>query len=177
MENQENVKEDNPANKQDKKENEKCNYIYFILTHEKGKKFKISLPNEYEGKDSLEKINETENRKGPTIYSSKVYRFKIIPDSLKKDKEQKYEISISVEDEDDGRKKEYIIKFTDGTKDFYEYDFCIEELDIFPLNYQDEFEIYIDIIRNKFKKKMDSIENDNLIFYKFLYIYLFYYKI
>ena len=34
MENQENVKEDNPANKQDKKENEKCNYIYFIITHE-----------------------------------------------------------------------------------------------------------------------------------------------
>ena len=164
MENKENVKDNNPTNKHEKKANEKCNYIYFIVTHEKGKKFKISLPNEYGGKGSLEKIKETEIKKEQTFYSSNVYRFKIIPDSIKKDEEvQNYEISISVEDEEDGRKNEYIIKFTDETKDFYEYDFCIEELDIIPLNHQEEFDIYIDILRNLYKIKMNSIENDNLI--------------
>ena len=38
MENKENVKDNNPMNKHEKKANEKCNYIYFIVTHEKGKK-------------------------------------------------------------------------------------------------------------------------------------------
>ena len=43
-----------------KEENEDFKFVYFIDTHEKTKKFKIYLPDDYEGKDSLENITEKE---------------------------------------------------------------------------------------------------------------------
>ena len=48
-------------------------------------------------------------------------------------------------------------------KDFYEYNFVIENLDILLLDYQKQFEIYLDILRNKFLKEKDTPENEELI--------------
>ena len=52
-------------NKPEKKEEAKtdCNFIYFIDTHEKTKKFKIYLSEDYKEAESLEKIKEDEIKK------------------------------------------------------------------------------------------------------------------
>ena len=151
--NQENVKEDNHPNK----ENPKCNFAYFIDTHENKKNHKIYLPNDYGGKDSLEKIHQKELNN----LSSEVYRFKIIPGALKKDESHKYKILILADDEE-GNKHQNEIKFSDENKDHYEYDFKVEEIDFQLLSHEEQFEIYVEILR-KNKKTMNSPENENLI--------------
>ena len=151
--NQENVKEDNLPNK----ENPKCNFVYFIDTHENKKNHKIYLPDDYEGKDSLEKIHQKELNN----LSSEVYRFKIIPGALKKSENHKYKILILADDEE-GNKHQYEIKFSDENKDHYEYDFKVEEIDFQLLSLEEQFEIYVEILR-KNKKTMNSPENENLI--------------
>ena len=160
--NQENAKDDNPENKKEKEENGDFKFVYFIDTHEKTKKFKIYLPDDYEGKDSLENITEkdTENELGGN--TSEVYRFKIIPGSLQKDEEQKYQILILGEGED-GKNYQYSIIFPDESKDFFEYDFNIEKTDFQPLSHEKQFEIYVEILRKKLNKKVTSPENNNLI--------------
>ena len=87
MENAEKLNEE----KQDENLKRDSNFIYFIDTHEKTKKFKIYLPNEYEGANSLELIKEIETEKELNKLISKVYRFKIVPGSLKKEERQEYE--------------------------------------------------------------------------------------
>ena len=63
----------------------------------------------FEGKDENEVL-------------SQIYRFKIIPGSLKKDEEQKYQILVYVEDENDkGQQHEYCIKFSDEKKNIYNH--------------------------------------------------------
>ena len=145
----------------EKKENGDYKFVYFIDTHEKTKKFKIYLSDEYEGKNTLEVITEKEIKKELNELSSEVYRFKIIPDSLKKDEEQNYQILIL--GEEDGKNYQYRIKFNDATKDIYEYDFNIEQIDFQPLSHEEQFEIYVEIVRKIYKKKMDTPENENLI--------------
>ena len=149
-----------------KQENSDYKFVYFIDTHEKTKKFKIHLSDEYKGKDTLEVVTEKDIKKELNELSSEVYRFKIIPDSLKKDEEQNYQILILGEEENK-KNYQYRIKFKDSTKDFYEYDFNIEQIDFQPLSHEEQFEIYVEIIKKitkkKYKNKFDSPENENLI--------------
>ena len=118
---------DNPAQKNPAKDKADCNFIYFIDAHEKTKHFKIYLPGEYQGADSLEKLKEQNVTTDLNDLSSIVYRFKIIPGALEKDKEEKYQILILADDAE-GNKYQYAIKFSDETKDFYVYDFNLEEI-------------------------------------------------
>ena len=106
--NQENVKEDNLPNK----EKPKCNFFYFIDTHENKKNYKIYLPDDYEGKDSLRKIYQKEIKN----LSSEVYSFKIIPGALKKGEDQNYKILILADDEE-GNKYQNVIKKTMDSPD------------------------------------------------------------
>ena len=48
-------------------------------------------------------------------------------------------------------------------RDFYEFNFEIKELNILPLKYQKQFEIYVDILRNKYQKKQNTPENEDFI--------------
>ena len=162
MENQENIQEKNPAMNQGHKENTDCKFIYFIDTHEKTKKFKICLSDEYKDVGSLEKIKDLEIKKDPIEFASEVYRFKIVPDSLNKQDDKNYQILVIAEEED-GNKHQYSIKFMDETKDFYQYDFNIEELDYKPLSHEEQFEIYVEILRKTYYKKQNTPENDYLI--------------
>ena len=162
MENQENAIEDNPAKKQEQNENPDYKFVYFIDTHEKTKKFKICLSDEYKDAGSLEKIKEFEAQKDSIDYTSEVYRFKIVPGSLKKEDGQKYQILVFAEEEG-GNKHQYCIKFTDETKDFYHYDFNIEEINFQPLSQEDQFGIYVEILRKIYNKKQNTPENDYLI--------------
>ena len=130
---------------EEEKENGDCSFVYFIETHDKTKKFTISLSPEYEGQNTLEKIKDKEGQKDENEILSQIYRFKIIPGSLKKDEEQKYQILIYVEDEKDkGQQHEYCIKFSDEKKNIYIYDFNIQEIDIQPLTHEEQFEIYVE---------------------------------
>ena len=150
--------------KEEVKDNRDCNFVYFIDTHEKAKTFKISLSPEYEGQNTLEKIKDKDTKNEQNELTSEVYRFKIIPGSLKKNDSQKYEIFVFVEDEKDKEKEhQYSIKFSDEKKDIYDYDFNIEEVDIQPLSHEEQFEIYVEILRKQYNKRINTIENEDLM--------------
>ena len=143
--------------------NKKDNFIYFIVTHEHMKTFKISISQDYKKADSLEKIKTYERKKELIELTSEVYRFKIIPESLpKKEDDEKYHILIFAES-NFGKKYQYEIKFTDDEKDIFLYDFNIEEKNYQPLSLEEQFLIYINILRKVYEKLDKSIENENLI--------------
>ena len=162
MEKKEKSKNNNSEQNTETNEDGDFNFVYFIDTHEKTKKFQIYLSDEYEGADSLEKIKESEIHKKPIDFSSEIYRFKIIPDSLDKQEDQKYQILVTAE-ADDGNKTQFSIKFGDDKKDYYQYDFNIEEINYQPLSHEEQFEIYVEILRKIYNKKQNSPENDYLI--------------
>ena len=140
----------------------KDNFVYFIDTHEKAKNFHISISKDYQEAESLEKIKQYEKKKELIEFSSETYRFKIIQGSLQKKEDEKYHVLILAES-DGGKKYEYDIKFTDDDKDFFVYDFNIEEEDFQPLSHEEQFEIYTDILRKVYKKVDTSLENENFI--------------
>ena len=145
-----------------KDESKKDNFVYFIDTHEKAKNFKISISIDYKEAESLEKIKQYERNKENMELSSEVYRFKIIPGALSKKEDEKYHVMIFAVS-DGGKKYQYDIKFADDNKDIFIYDFNIEEENYQPLSHEEQFEIYIDILRKVYKKLDASIENENLI--------------
>jgi len=120
----------------------KYNYIYFNFKHEKNKQYKIYLSSNYNASDTLELIEEKnldDNFIGPLIV--KVYRFKILPDILKKKNEQdEFEIELIFEEENKD-KHYYTIRFKDIDRDFYEYKLKIEGIDILPLELDEQFDI------------------------------------
>ena len=160
MENKENEPEKKPEQKEEEKTD--CNFVYFIDTHEKTKKFKIYLSEDYKEAQTLENIKEDEIKKDPMDLAYEVYRFKIIPGTLNKNEDDKYHILV-FGDEEEGKNHQYSINFMDDTKDFYEYDFNIEEIDYQPLSHEEQFEIYVEILRKTFKKQMNTPENENFI--------------
>ena len=153
---------DKDKTNQNEKQKRDCNFIYFIDTHEKTKKFKIYLSEEYEGADSLEVIKQKEIKKPPIELSTIIYRFKIFPGSITRGEGQKYELLVYAEDEEN-KKHQYKIQFTDETKDYYEYDFNIEEINYQYLSHEEQFEIYVEILRKIYKKKFGSSEEKDLI--------------
>ena len=135
-------------------------YIYFIITYDKSKQLKVYLSSDYKGADTLEKINDNSFDAENGLFTSDVYRFKIIEEDLKpKEGKKEYEIPVYIENE----KHQYIIKLKDLKRDFYEYNFEIKELDVLLLDYQKQFEIYLDILRTKFQKKQNTSENEDFI--------------
>jgi len=140
----------------------KFKYIYFIITYYKSKNLKVNLSPEYKESDSLENLDDKSFKKQKDFLYSDVYRLKIIEDAIHLQEGQKeFQIPINVENEN--KKYQYIIKLIDLKRDFYEYNFEIKELDILPLDYQKQFEIYLDILRNKFKKGLNTLENEDFI--------------
>ena len=147
----------------DNKENaKKDNFVYFIDTHEKAKKFQISISQDYQEAKSLEKIKQYEKNKESIEFVSEVYRFKLIQGALQKAEDEKYHILILAEADGD-KKYQYEIKFTDDDKDIFVYDFNIEEENYQPLTHEEQFETYTDILRKVYKKLDSSQENENFI--------------
>ena len=75
----------------------------------------------------------------------------------------KYHILILAKSDGD-KVYQYEIKFADDLKDFFVYDFNLEDINYQPLSLEEQFEIYIDILRKVYKKLDDSEENENFIF-------------
>ena len=160
------------------------NFIYFNITHDKLKDYKVALSKEYKEYGELEKIKEIDCDKlsGPLI--TKIYRFKLFQNLIKKDDNDMYNIDVFVEDENQN-KYNYSIKFKNNNKDFYEYKFEIIDLDILPLSFDQQFEIYLDILRKTYKITQSKKENEDFILSAELlleeedskYDFLFYLKI
>ena len=158
----EKVEEKKEEKNQNVNNNTTFKYIYFIITYDKSKQLKVYLSPEYKGSDSLEKVNDKPYLAENELLISDEYRFKIIEDYFVQQKGQKeFQIPINVESENE--KYQYVIKLKDLKKDFYEYNFVIGELDILLLDYQKQFEIYIDNLRHKFLKEQNTPENEDLI--------------
>ena len=142
----------------------KYNYIYFNFKQEKKKKYKIYLSSNYNASDTLELIEEKDLEDTfiePLIV--KVYRFKILPDLLKNKNEQgEFEIELIFEEENED-KHHYTIRFKDLDRDFYEYKLKMEGIDILPLELDEQFGIYSDILKNKYKKNQKTKENEDFI--------------
>ena len=155
----------NPNEKQAENQDiKKCNYIYFNFKQEKNKKYKIYLSSIYNASDTLELIEE-KNLENTFIEPLivKVYRFKILPDLLKKENEKdEYEIELIFEEENED-KHHYTIRFKDIDRDFYEYKLKMKGIDILPLELNEQFEIYSDILKNKYKKNQKTKENEDFI--------------
>ena len=156
---------ENKATKlEEKYEEEKLNkndkifkYVYFIITYDKSNQLKVFL-SKYKGSETLEKVNDKSYDSENGLFTSDIYRFKIIEEAFEKDIKE-YQIPINV-----GNKHyRYIIKLKDLKRDFYEYNFEIKELDILLLDYQKQFEMYVDILRNKYKKNQKTPENEDFI--------------
>ena len=143
----------------------KYNYIYFNFKQEKSKQYKIYLSSSYNASDTLELIEEKNlddtSIIGPLIV--KVYRFKILPDLLqKKNEHDEYEIELIFEEENE-HKHHYTIRFKDIDKDFYEYKLKIEGIYILPLELDEQFDIYSNILIDKYKKNQKTKENEDFI--------------
>ena len=142
--------------------NKNDKYIYFTITFDKFKKLKVYLSPEYKGFNTLEKIHDISLDVENGFLSLEVYRFKIIEEELNLNIEHKdYHIPVNVESENE--KYQYVIKLKNLKKDFYEYNFEIKKLNILLFDYRKQFEIYVDILRNKYLKEQNSPENEDLI--------------
>ena len=136
------------------------NYAYYMIPYEreKEKDYKIYLSKEYKGYETLEEIEKRNVEESKFDLIVKIYRFKIISEEKKI-----ITVSVIVEEKNTNTKHEFIINIKCNGKDYYEYNFKIEKIDILPLKYEEQFGIYINILRNKYKKKQKSIENEDLI--------------
>ena len=148
----------------------KYNYIYFNFNHEKNKNYKIGLSSDYNAFDILELIEEKDL---DTFFSSlivKVYRLKILPNLLKnKNENNEFQINVFIEDENKN-KYNYTFTFKDINRDFYEFNFKIYGIDILPLELDEQFEIYSNILRKKYKKEQNTKENEDLISSSLLFL-------
>ena len=163
------------------KEEKEYHFVYFIVTHEKNKKYKIFLSNYYEFANSLEIVDKKNVFMKNCILVSTIYRFKFLNSSHINHSNEFY---VFMEDENNN-KDNYIIRIKDSNKDFYEYNFKLETIGIIKLNYEQQFGMYVDLLRNKFEKKRDSKENEELILSsqlllendRYQYSFLFYFLV
>ena len=162
-------KNDGNKNKPDVVKEE--NYVYFMTPYEDSKEYETYLSQEYKGFETLETIDELCEEKSNYNIKIKVYRFKIIPEYMKKVDGKEYQIPVFMEEknptkdqipvimeEKNQTKHQYIIKLKNIKKNYYEYNFIIEEIDVLPMKYEKQFEIYIDILKKKYKKKQKDKE-------------------
>ena len=138
------------------------NFVYFNTSYEESKEYQISLSQEYKGFETLEKIYEKSEKKSNYSIIIKVYRFKIIPEYLQKVDNNEYQIPVIMEEKENKTQHQYIIKIKNIKKDFYEYNFNIEEIDVLPMKYEKQFEIYTEILR-KYKIKQSDKESIDFI--------------
>ena len=143
--------------------NKEHHFVYFIESHDKSKQIKISLSPEYKNNDTLELIQKKDNSEIKNLIYN-IYRFKIFPDNYDKNKKF-YEINLLLEenkDENQSNKVESILQIYDIKKDFYDYNFYNEKINIIKLSNEQKFQIYIDYLKS-LKIKQGSKENEEFI--------------
>ena len=140
-------------------------FIYFIESHDKSKQFKIYLSPEYKDSNTLEMVEEKDSSNIRNSLISKLYRFKLFPDNCEPKKKDFNVVIIMEEKKEDGQsdKSEYNFKIKNIHKDFYDYNFKMENIDVIQINYEQQFEIFINFLRKKLKIVQSSKENEDFI--------------
>ena len=147
--------------------------IYFIEAHSINQKFILSLSNNLNIKAfDIELLKEKKfNLKNKNDFILKVYKFKYLINR------NEYEISVHFKDEENGNELEGKItsKNMDSfkTDNYFLYDFLPLDknnnnylslnLNEFPLNHQEQFQIFLDILKEENKKEEKSKEIIDLL--------------
>ena len=150
------IKEDKSQDltNKEKLKNENNYYIYFIAKFNINKKLKFSLPTEY-----VEKLEIILNLKYKNEINSKMYRFKINPNYFKTNKN----IDIKIINGENNSTNNYTIDLINIDRDLYIYNFGVKNEDFIPLDYEKEFEKFL----NNLKK--NNIESTNKEYKDFIY--------
>ena len=145
-------------------ENKVYHFVYFIESHDKSKRLEVVLPY-YKNSNTLELVEEKDSSQIRNSLISRVFRFKIFPDEVHKEqKKPPYKFVIIIKDKNNAaNESQYTIKLRDIKNDFYEYNLKMDKVEVIPLSYEQQFNIYVDILRNKLKKKQGSKESDEFI--------------
>ena len=139
-------------------------FVYFIESHDKSKILEVYLPPS-KNSNTLELVEEKDSSQIRNSLISRVFRFKIFPDEINKEqKKGPYEFVIIMKDKNNAAiESQYTIKLRDIKNDFYEYNLKMDKVEVISLSYEQQFNIYVDILRNKLKKKQGSKESDEFI--------------
>ena len=148
-----------------KEENKNYHFVYFIESHDKSKRLEVYLSPNYKASNTLELMDEKDNSQIRNSLISRVFRFKIFPDDiLKEQKKAPFKFVIIMKDKNnESNKSEYTIELRDVNNDFYEYNLKMDKVEVIPLSYEQQFNIYVDLLRNKLKKKQGCKESDEFI--------------
>ena len=152
-------------------DNKDFQYVYFIENHLQSKPATIDFSNKEIYFDELE-IAEQKLYEYDENYAYIIYKFKLFNSRIKNNKKN-VEIVIKLKDKAENIFESRIF-INDFSRDIFIYGFTFDitkvlsnviEPPIFiPFNQVEEFEIYINYIRNVLKKKQDSKENEDFIF-------------
>ena len=161
-------------NKKEEKKEKDFYYIHFIETHDSNRNFKLLLSSKTKEKlPDCELILEDKYKHSNYYYISKVYRFKVLSS-------KSFEISIQLQ-ENDGNiyEKKITDKETKPPKkwnNFFLYNTEFKNKngqnshsplksypELYPLTNEDQFRLYIKVLREKYKIKRQSLENDEFI--------------
>ena len=148
-----------------KEENKEFHFVYFIESHDKSKRLEVYLSPNYKDSNTLELMDEKDNSQIRNSLISRVFRFKIFPENVIKEQEKgPYKFVVIMKDKNNAsNESEYTIELRDIKNDFYEYNFKMDKVEVIPLSYEQQFNIYVDLLRNKLKKKQNSKESEEFI--------------
>ena len=146
-------------------ENKEFHFVYFIESHDKSKRLEVYLSPNYKDSNTLELMDEKDSSQIRNSLISRVFRFKIFPENIIKEQVKgPYKFVVIMKDKNNAsNESEYTIELRDIRNDFYEYNFKMDKVEVIPLSYEQQFNIYVDLLRNKLKKKQDSKESEEFI--------------
>ena len=148
-----------------KEENKEFHFVYFIESHDKSKTLEVYLSPNYKDSNTLELMDEKDSSQIRNSLISRVFRFKIFPDDIIKEQNKApYSFVIIMKDKDkESSESEYTIKIRDIKSDFYEYNLKMDKVEVISLSYEQQFNIYVDLVRKKLKKVQGTKESDEFI--------------
>ena len=152
-------------------------FVYFIISHLKSKKIEIVLNEEKDIINSLEKVKTRELKSLKNIiYEIEIFRFKIFLNKIEnedkknkitvilKDNNNKFESNINMQDIEIGRDC-FIFNFQfEPIKKFLNIGVILPPLSLI-LTDCEKFELYVDLLRNDYKKLQQDKESEDLIYY------------
>ena len=136
---------------------EQNNYIYFIVSNEKDIQLNLYLSKDYKLANTLSLIDKQYIFNQNNIIEIKIYRFQML--NLVNEIEK---LNIIIKD-DNNYENKYTIAIKDYNKNYFLFNFYIGNLGLIHLEHERQYEVYINILKNKYKLKKESKEFNNLI--------------
>ena len=146
-------------------------YVYFIENHIENSQAKIELSKNYLGANDLKIVNTDILDKGKK-YLCTIYRFRIYPTQIEKEKKTDFNISIRLTDKSQNKfDSKIMINRFDIDTFVYDLKFDsksgwtgnIKPPSSFALSYEEQFNYYVQYLRIILKLKQSSKQNEGLI--------------